>query len=121
MENSPERNAELERIANGTKRIGDTYHELPTEPKKQSELIDKFIVGMTPIKTGKVLQVLNTFISNNRIMKPRFQVIEEMVSAGAIVVDHKKDKRRLIRHDGVYLTEFQLSKIAMDYAKFLTE
>lgn len=121
MENSPEKIAELERIANGTKKIGDTYHELPVEAKKQSELINKFIVGMTPIKTGKVLQVLNTFISNNGIMKPRFQVIEEMVSSGAIVVEHKKDKRRLVKPDGVYLTEFQLSKIAMDYAKFISE
>lgn len=116
------RRAELERIAAGTKRVGDTAGDrlppqAPTE--KPADDVDNFVAPMSRINAARARRALDTLMRHNGIIRTRREIVEVMVGAGATVVAHPKDGRRLMRPCGAYIEEQRLTKTAMDYAEYL--
>ena len=107
--------AERERIANGTKRIGDTAEPTPKiEPAK-----DEFTAGMNPMQAKRAQMALAQSVTAEGMPHTRRELVESDVAAGATVVQSKAGLRRLQKPNGSYRDESQISKTAMDYAEYL--
>lgn len=121
MDNIQWRQAELERIAAGTKRVGDTASERAPSPQVPTEptTVDDFTASMPPMARARALRALATLMRHNGTVRTRREIVEVMVGAGATVVAHPKDGRRLMRPDGSFIEERRLTKTAMDYAEHL--
>lgn len=114
------RQAELERIAAGTKRVGDTASErAPSRTPTEPTAVDDFTAFMPPMARAQALRALATLMRHNGTVRTRREIVEVMVGAGATVVAHPKDGRRLVRPDGSFIEERRLTKTAMDYAEYL--
>lgn len=114
---SPELIAERERIANGTKRIGDTAKP---EPVKPAENYSGFTSGMNPMRAKKVSDALENTVLNGGKPIPRRALVEQKIAEGATITNSKTTgKRRLQSPQGYYLDESQIGKTAMGYAEHL--
>lgn len=112
--------AERDRIAAGTKRVGDTASErAPSQAPTELAAVDDFTASMTPMARVRAESALATSMNHNGTVRTRREIVETMVGDGATVVPHPKDGRRLMRPDGSYIEERRLTKTAMDYAEHL--
>lgn len=112
--------AERERIANGTKRIGDTYKApAPAAPTAA----DKFTSGMKPMAAAKVKAALETQVRHNRNeFLTRAALVERQIANGASVQTMKiggKEQRVLMGKDGAFLDSRAITKAGLDYAEHL--
>ncbi len=113
--------AERERIANGTKRIGDTYKApAPAAPTAA----DKFTSGMKPMTAAKAKAALETQVRHNgKEFLSRAALVEREIANGATVQTMKiagKDQRVLMGKDGAFLDTRNITKAGLDYAEHLS-
>jgi hypothetical protein len=80
-----------------------------------------FLDGMTPLKIGKVRAALETSIQMDGVLYTRKTLIEKLVAEGRKVEIHPSAGRVLIdRSQGRFHYQKDLTKIALDYAAFLS-
>lgn len=111
-----QRTAEEQRIANGTKRIGDTAVATPTASKPT---FGGFTDGMSPMQAKRATDALEKSVTAEGMLFRRHALVEKDVAIGAKIVLAKDGKRRLQRPNGVFRDESQISKTGMDYAAHL--
>jgi hypothetical protein len=113
--------AERERIANGTKRIGDTYKAPATAAPTAA---DKFTSGMKPMAAAKAKAALETQVRHNRNeFLTRAALVERQIANGASVQTMKiggKEQRVLMGKDGAFLDSRAITKAGLDYAEHLS-
>ena len=108
---------EAERIAAGTKRIGDTYVPPPIVPEVKATS-SEWLAQFDPKTSARYKLVLDKPRMINRQPNTQAKYVEEAVANGAIVT--RRNGRRVLQHpDGRFLYESDLSKVALDYAEFL--
>lgn len=115
------RAAERARIANGTKRIGDTYKApAPTEPSKA----ETFASSLKPMTAAKVKAALETQVRHNgKEFLTRAALVERQIAEGAAVQTMKiggKEQRVLMGKDGAFLDQRAITKAGLDYAEHLS-
>jgi hypothetical protein len=76
---------EQQRIADGTKRIGDTYQP-PAPTVSEPTTVDPFVSSMTPMARKKATDALDKTVSHNGKVMPRRQMIEQAIERGGKVV-----------------------------------
>lgn len=86
--------------------------------KAEEEDIDGFAEKATKLVRGRIVKTLNTPVSMNGRQTTRKAAVRERVAAGA-TVQQAKEGRRLVKPDGTYLGEDQITKTGMDYAEHL--
>lgn len=109
--------AERERIANGTKRVGDTVESPVSEVKPASQL-DAFAKTLsTPRAQFNAKAAMNMQVRvNGKEFMSRAAMIESRVKAGATV---DKEKGRLINPDGTFLEGKNITTTGLKYAEHL--
>ena len=95
------------------KRAASSTVETPT-PQYQG-----FLETFSPMARAKAKNALETSVIQNGKPRQRFEIIDEMVKEGAVIVEHPKDGRRLQRPNGAFIEERRLTKTGMDYAASL--
>lgn len=114
--------AERERIANGTKRIGDTYKPpAPAEPTK----VDAFAAGMKPNMAAKTKAALEMQIRHNgKEFLSRAALVERWVAGGAKVETTTiggRPQRVLMSKEGTFLDTRAITKTGLDYAEHIAQ
>ena len=112
---------EQQRIADGTKRIGDAFVPPVIPIQISGTSISSFVSSMTPMAQRRAMNALATAILSNGKPVSRSSLVERLVDAGRTVVLSQKGKRRLQSPEGLFLAESQISKTAMDYADYLVK
>lgn len=79
-----------------------------------------FTSTMTPPQRARAIAALDRSIQSNGRLYRRSELIESRVRDGWSVRSHPTYGRILVAPNGNFLTEKDLSKIAVDYAVFLT-
>ena len=100
---------EQQRIADGTKRVGDTAPPQPEQPPKPK----------SSIAEGRKNKALDKQMGFNGVTMTRRKAVEMRVEAGAKIVMSPAGTRRLMNKDDSFYDESQISKTAMDYAEEL--
>lgn len=65
---------------------------------------------------ARVERVLSTRVRSSAGFVTRRALIHSYIDAGATVETARNGERRLVRPDGVFLTDSGITKLAMDYA-----
>lgn len=79
-----------------------------------------FLETLTPMEAGRADKVLQSPAKVRGDVDDRFKHIERFVDDGWSIEDHKVLGRMLVSPTGTFLVEKDLTKIGLDYAKFLT-
>lgn len=98
------------------RRIGDSAAPAPAAPPSSSH---EFTKDMTPRARVRAEDTLSNSITSGGMPYTRRELVEKMIKDGAKVVVSRSGERRLMKPDGAYLAESQISKTAMDYAMSL--
>jgi len=109
---------EEQRVASGTKRIGDTYVSPAPLAPSEPTTVDAFVVGKSPMAAKRAKNTLNISVRNKGRLITRRALVDAKVAAGSEIKYSKSGTRRLQAADGSYLDESQIGKTAMDYAEY---
>jgi len=88
------------------------------EQERERNDVDGFDAGMSALQRGKVLSALNTKVMYHNIPISRRDLIRKKVKDGAYI-DSVANKPVLMMPDDTFLPQAALTKIGMDYARYL--
>lgn len=85
------------------------------------DYLHTFLDSFEPMRRAKVEKTLNTQVRRNgNNFAKRYKHVEHMVfSENYRIANHRKYGDILERNDGVFMAADQITKTAIDYAKFL--
>lgn len=81
--------------------------------------VESFVSNAPPMQAGKQRKVLTVYRNFNGQPQAVYDLVEERVAQGAVVVQHQIDKRRLKLPSGEFFTQGQITSTGMDYAEWL--